>query len=119
MDSFEDRGILQRRDKPRPEKGMKSINLANVTRGSQAQSTNETGAHIGKNVTIKVGHDHYTVRVRARVGNDLSRADSAYIREYQEGVAYLQADAVQQVLVILNIREVVGNISASGEEHAV
>ena len=64
---------------------MKPINLADVTRGSQAQSTNETGAHIGKNVTVKVGHDHHTVRVGARVGNDLSGADSVYIGGVSRG----------------------------------
>lgn len=75
----------KRRDKPRPEEGMKRINLADVARGCQAQSTNETSAHIGENITVKVGHDHHAVRVRAGVGDDLSKADSAQIREVPRG----------------------------------
>jgi hypothetical protein len=71
--------------KSRPEGGTKGANLANVARRSQTQSPNETGTHIRKNVTVKVGHNHHTVRVRAGVGDDLSGAGSAEFSEAPRG----------------------------------
>ena len=39
--------------------------------------------------------------------------------KHQEGLAYLQADTVQQVFVILDVGELGGNLFAGGEEHAI
>src|ERR1700731_156431 len=42
----------------------------NVTRGSQAKTSNQTSAHIGENITIQVGHDHDGVGVNIGVLSD-------------------------------------------------
>ncbi len=45
--------------------------FSNVSGRSETESTNETGTHVGKNVTVKIGHDHYSIGVRSGVLNDL------------------------------------------------
>ena len=73
----------KKRDKPKLKEGIKHTNLANVARGSQAQPTNETSAHIGKDVTVKIGHDHHTIRVRPGVGDDLAEGVQHKSRMHQ------------------------------------
>ena len=74
---------------------------SNVARGGETQSTDQASAHIGQDVTIQVGHNHDTVRVGSRVLCDM------------------QANAVQEVLIVLNSREVFCHLPAGGQEHAV
>ena len=53
---------------------------ANIARGGKSQATNEPCTHIGKDVTIQVGHDHHAIRVGFRVRDDLrKRKLSGYI----------------------------------------
>ena len=44
--------------------------VTNVTRGGETETTDQTGAHVGQNVTVQVGHDEDLVVVRSRVGDD-------------------------------------------------
>lgn len=84
MDGLEDRALV-----------------TNVTRGSETETTDQTGAHVGQNVTVQVGHDQNLVVVGSRVGNDL------------------QARVVQQLSVELDIRELLGNVAGKVQEKTV
>jgi hypothetical protein len=75
--------------------------LSDVTRRSQTQTTDQTGAHVGQDITVQVGHDHDSVSIRCRVLNDS------------------QTCSVQQVLVVGDVGVVLGDSSTSLEEHAV
>ncbi|KAI3488747.1 hypothetical protein L1887_47088 [Cichorium endivia] len=84
VDGLEDRGVL-----------------ADVARGGEAETADETGAHVGENVTVQVGHDHDAVGVWRRVLDDA------------------EAGAVEEVLVVGDVRVLLGDLSAGVEEHAV
>lgn len=44
--------------------------VTNVTGGGETETTDQTGAHVGQNVTVQVGHDEDLVVVRGGVGDD-------------------------------------------------
>ena len=75
--------------------------VTNVTGGGETETTDETGAHVGQNVTVQVGHDKDLVVVGGRVGNDL------------------QARVVQQLSVELNVGELLGDVAGEVEEETV
>lgn len=91
--------------------------LADVARGGQTETADETGGQVGENVTVpdwfstalaqprlpglQVGHDHDTV---SKGGGVLGDA---------------QADTVKDVLGVLDVRVLLGDLSASIQEHAV
>ena len=75
--------------------------VTNVTGGGQTKTTDQTGAHVGQNVTVQVGHDQDLVVVGSGIGDDL------------------QARVVQQLGVELDIGEVLGNVAGSVEEETV
>lgn len=84
VDGLEDRGIA-----------------TNVTGGSKTETTDETSAHIGKNITVQVGHDH------DGIGKDTGVLDD------------LQAGAVQKQVVELDLGELAGNLLARGQEETI
>ena len=45
--------------------------LSNVTRWRQTETSDETGTHVGQDVSVQVGHDHDGVGVRGGVLDDL------------------------------------------------
>lgn len=75
--------------------------VTDVTGGGETETTDETGAHVGQNVTVEVGHDKNLVVVGGRVGDDL------------------EARVVQQLSVELNVGELLGDIAGSVEEETV
>jgi hypothetical protein len=75
--------------------------VTDVTRGSKTETTDETSAHVGENVSVQVGHDEDLVVVGDRVGN------------------HLQAGVVQQLGVELNVGELLGNLAGGAEEETV
>lgn len=75
--------------------------VTNVTGGGQTKTTDQTGAHVGQNVTVQVGHDKDLVVVRSGVGDDL------------------QARVVQQLSVELDIGEVLGDVASGVQEQTV
>lgn len=75
--------------------------VTNVTGGGQTKTTNQTGAHIGQNVTVQVRHDKDLVVVRGGVSDDL------------------QARVVQQLSVELDLGEVLGDVTGSVQEQTV
>lgn len=44
--------------------------VTNVTGGGETETTDQTGAHIGQNVTVQVRHNEDLVVVGGRVGDD-------------------------------------------------
>lgn len=81
--------------------GIVDTYTSNVSRGGQSQPANEPGAHIRQDIAIQVGHDHNPVRVRLGVLHNL------------------QADTVKEVLVIRDAGELLRDLAAGGQEHAV
>lgn len=75
--------------------------VTNVTGGGETKTTDETGTHVGQNVTVQVGHDKDLVVVGGGVSDDL------------------QARVVQQLSVELDVREVLGDVTGSVEEKTV
>lgn len=75
--------------------------VTNVTGRSQSETTDQTSAHVGQNVTVQVGHDEHLVVVRQRVGD------------------HLQARVVQELSVELNVGKVLGDVAGSREEQTV
>jgi hypothetical protein len=95
--------------------------LANVTGRGESESSDQSGAHVGEDVSVElqstggsdavrkrmnvswthVGHDHDSVSVRGGVLNDP------------------EADTVEEILVVLDVRVLDGEFSASAEEHSI
>lgn len=75
--------------------------VTNVTGGGETQTTNQTSAHVGQNITVQVGHDQDFVVVGERVGN------------------HLQAGVVEELSVELNVGEVLGDITGDVEEKTI
>ena len=75
--------------------------VTDVTRGGETKATDQTGTHVGQNVTVQVGHDEDFVVVRGGVGDDL------------------QARVVQQLSVELDIGEILRDVAGSVEEKTV
>lgn len=84
VDSLEDRALV-----------------TNVTGGSETETTDQTSAHVGKNVTVQVGHDKDLVVVGGRVGDDL------------------EARVVQQLSVELDVGELLGDLAGGVQEETV
>lgn len=75
--------------------------VTNVAGRGQAETADQTGAHVGKNVTVKVGHDQDLVVVGGGVGDDL------------------EAGVVEQLGVELDVGVLLGDLAAEVEEEAV
>jgi hypothetical protein len=75
--------------------------VTDVAGGGQTKTTDETGAHVGENVTVQVGHDEDLVVVGDRVGN------------------HLQAGVVEKLGIELDLGEVLGDILGRLKEQTV
>lgn len=75
--------------------------VTNVTGGGETETTDQTGAHVGQNVTVQVGHDKDLVVVGGRVGDDL------------------EARVVQQLSVELDVGELLGDLAGGVQEETV
>lgn len=75
--------------------------ITDVARGGQTQTTDQTGAHVGENVTVQVGHDEDLVVVGKGICD------------------HLQAGVVEQLGVKLDIGEVLGNIAGDAQKETV
>lgn len=75
--------------------------VANVAGGSETQTTDQTGAHVGQNVTVQVGHDQDLVIVGRRVCD------------------HLQARVVKQLGIELDVGELLSDVAGGGEEKTV
>lgn len=75
--------------------------VTDVARGSKTKTTNQTGAHIRQNVTVKVGHNQDLVVVRNGVGD------------------HLQAGVVEQLGIELNVGVLLGELAGDVEEKTV
>ena len=75
--------------------------VTNVAGGGKTKTTNQTGAHVGQNITVQVGHDKDLVVVRVGVGN------------------HLKAGVVEELGVELDSREVLGDLASDVEEETV
>lgn len=84
VDSLEDRALI-----------------TNISGGGKSKATDETGAHIGQNVTVEVGHDKDLVVVRGGVSD------------------HLEAAVVEELSVELNTGEVLGNLLGDLEEETI
>ena len=51
---------------------------ANITRRRETQSSNEPSAHVGKDITIQIGHHHDTVCIRTGILGDLDKKQLYY-----------------------------------------
>jgi hypothetical protein len=79
----------------------KQTHTTDVTRGCEAQATDQTSTHVGENVSIQIRHDHDTIRERLGVRDDV------------------KANAVEKVLVVGNIREFFRDLAARRQKHAI
>lgn len=75
--------------------------VANVAGGGQPETANETGAHVGENVTVQVGHDEDLIVVGDGVGS------------------HLEAGVVEELGVELDIGELLGDVVGALEEKTV
>lgn len=75
--------------------------VTDVAGGGETETTDETGAHVGENVTIQVGHDKNLVVVGDGVGD------------------HLKARVVEELSVELDVGEVLGDILSDLEEETV
>lgn len=95
--SYETQAKFKGRDRPKNS----TTYTSNVSRRSETQSSNKTGAHVGQDITIQVRHDHDPVGVRSWVLNDL------------------QADTIQQVFIISDVGKFLRNLATGRQEHAI
>lgn len=75
--------------------------VSNVSRWSQSETTDQTGAHIGQNVSVQVGHDENLVVVWGGIGDDS------------------QAGVIEEFSVEVDAREVLSNILGGVKEETV
>lgn len=75
--------------------------ITDVAGGGETETTDETGAHVGENVTVKVGHDEDLVVVGSGVGG------------------HLEAGVVEKLGIELDIGEVLGDIAGGVEEETI
>lgn len=75
--------------------------VTDVAGGGQTKTTDETSAHVGKNVTVEVGHDQDLVVVWVGVGG------------------HLEAGVVEELLVELDTGELLGDLTSGLEEETV
>jgi hypothetical protein len=75
--------------------------VSDVSGGGKTETTDETSAHIGENVTVKVGHDEDLVVVWGRVGD------------------HLQAGIVKKLGVEFNVGEFLSNVAGSVQEKTI
>lgn len=75
--------------------------VTNVTGGGETETTDQTGAHVGQNVTVQVGHNEDLVVVGGRVSDDT------------------QACVVQQLSVELDVGEFLSDLTSGVEEQTV
>ena len=75
--------------------------VTDVAGGGETKTTDETGAHVGENVTVKVGHDQDLVVVREGVGG------------------HLEAGVVEKLGIELDIGELLGDTLGNAEEETV
>lgn len=75
--------------------------VTNVAGRSQTKTTNETSAHVRKNISVQVGHDKNLVVVRNGIGD------------------HLQAGVVQQLSVELDVGELLGDVAGSAQEKTI
>lgn len=75
--------------------------VSNVSGGGKTETTNETSAHIGENVTVKVGHDQDFVVVWSRVGD------------------HLQAGVVKKFGIKFDVGKFLSNVASSVQEKTV
>jgi len=75
--------------------------ITNVSGGGETEATDQTGAHVGENVTVEVGHNKNLVVVGGRVSD------------------HLEAAVVEKLGVKLNTGEVLGDLLSDLEEKTV
>jgi len=73
----------------------------NVSGGGKTETTDETSAHIRENIAVQVRHDHDGIGVDAGVLDNL------------------QASAVQEQVIELDLGELLGNLLARGQEETI
>lgn len=75
--------------------------VTDVARGGETETTDQTGAHVGENVTVQVGHNQDLVVVGGGVGDDL------------------EAGVVEELGVKLDVGELLGQLAGGVEEETV
>jgi len=75
--------------------------ITNVSGGGETKATDQTGTHVGENVTVEVGHNKNLVVVGGRVSD------------------HLEAAVVEKLGVKLNTGEVLGDLLSDLEEKTV
>ena len=75
--------------------------ITDIAGGGKTEATDQTGAHVGKNVTVEVRHDKNLVVVRDGVGG------------------HLEASVVEKLSVKLDIGELLGDLLGDLEEETV
>lgn len=75
--------------------------ITDVAGGGETETTDETGAHVGENVTVKVGHDEDLVVVGSGVGG------------------HLEAGVIEKLGIELDIGEVLGDLAGGVEEETI
>ena len=100
--------------------------LSNVTRWRQTETSDKTGTHVGQDVSVQVGHDHDGVGVRSGVLDDLhdgtqkvASANSITLLLIPVDRTHPQTNSVQEILVVDNVRVLLGDISTSLQEHSI
>jgi hypothetical protein len=75
--------------------------ITNVSRGGKTKTANQTGAHVGQNVAVQVGHDQNLVVVEGGVGDNL------------------EAGVVEKLGVKLNVGVLLGKVVCGAEEETI
>lgn len=75
--------------------------VTNVTGGGKTKTTDQTGAHVGENVSVQVGHNEDLVVVGKRVGD------------------HLQAGVVEELSIELDVGVLLGELAGGAQEKTV
>jgi hypothetical protein len=81
--------------------------LADVPRGGKAKTTDQASAHVGQDIAVEIGHDHYAIGIWRWVGCDLKsnemngKCSRSCCRRTN-----LQACTIEKVLVVFDFWEI-------------
>ena len=93
---------------------------SDVSGWSQSQTADETSAHVGQDVAIQVRHHHNPVRVRSGVLGDLPlRRMIKFDHSKKITGTDPKAGAIEQVLIVRDLWELLRDLAAGGQEHSV
>jgi hypothetical protein len=101
--------------------------LSNVARRSESETADETGAHVGEDITIELRNGARGISFRRVLGSEpWEDKGPAHVRHDHHSVGVgggvlddTEADAIEEILIVLDVGVFGGKLAARAQEHTV